>query len=170
MRSITIGFSKPHNRILPVFSWLIRWFDKTEFSHVYVKWTMKSGKPIIYQASGHQVNFIGNKRFELKNSVVKEFQFEIDELKFGKFLDWSVDESGAPYSVLLAIGMGISKALKLKKNFLGGKDMYVCSKIAGFFLATCVVEFNYNGNTSDMLTPKDIYKLCVGVQNDLSKN
>lgn len=166
MRKISIGFSKPQNKKFPVFSWAIRAFDNTEYSHVYIKWVMKSGKPIIYQASGHSVNFIGNKRFEFKNKSVKEFEFEICQETFDSFLDWAVDESGAPYSVKQAIGIAMMKLFLLEKNpFHYG---YVCSEIAGRVLRD---QLKLKVKDLNCVTPKDIYKLCEDLKNgNISKD
>lgn len=159
MRTIKIGFSKSKKKFA-IFSWLIRLFDKSEFSHVFIKWNMKSGKPIIYQASGHTVNFVGNKRFEIDNQIVYEFDFEIEDDQFDKFLDWAVDESGAPYSIRSVIGIAIAKLFKLKKNPLGGSDSFICSKLAGYFFDVYIADM-VNDNQISKMTPKDVYKLCI---------
>lgn len=164
MRKIIIGFSKPQNKKCPVFSWAIRAFDNTEYSHVYVKWVMKSGKPIIYQASGHDVNFVGNKRFELKNKTIKEFSFDITDENFQIFLDWAVDESGAPYSIKQAFGIGLKKIFSLKKNPLQSSG-FVCSEIAGRLLRD---NLKLEIKDLDLVTPMDVYKLCEGYNGNIS--
>ncbi len=169
MRKIIIGFSK-FKKKFPIFSWLIRLVDDKRFSHVYVKWIMKSGTSIIYQASGHAVNFIGNKRFETNNTIYQEFVFEMSDEKFQEFLDWAVDNSGAPYSPMLGVGICLSKLFNLKINVLASNDSFVCSKIAGYFFDKFVKDFYSDENKSDVLMPSDIYKLCLGVKNDIPQN
>jgi len=132
---VYIGFSKPKGKIFPIFSWLIRLFERTEYSHVFVRFLTKDIGDIIYQASGSQVNFMGGKYFIQKATVVDEFEFEVSESTRKKMFRWAIKESGAPYGIKQIFGIALVKIFRLKKNpFASDQKTWVCSELAGFIL------------------------------------
>ena len=59
MKTIYIEFTKP-KKILPIYSWLIRAIEGTEYSHVRIRWKSSSGVELVYEAGGRSVRLIGS--------------------------------------------------------------------------------------------------------------
>jgi hypothetical protein len=161
MSKIIVGFSKPTGTFKPA-AWLIRKWQKTEFSHVYIKIPRASGIDVVYQASGAQVNFMGAKAFKAHAIVVKEFEFEITPEARDKFFDEAIENSGAPYSVLMGLGMGLARCFSFEKNPFYKKGEFVCSALVALALPIFGLKKDISKDMS-MLNPKDIYELCVGM-------
>ena len=164
MREVTVGFSKPRGKILPIFSWIIRLFQGTEYSHVYVKHMTKYGLEIIYQASGAQVNFVSGAIFNDKNVVLREFYFSIHDVTFDNYMKYCIKNAGKPYSLMQALGILVKDFLKLDYNpFSDGKSSYVCSELVGEILADMSGVILSEQNL-DLLTPRDIYNTCINLR------
>ena len=161
MRKIFIGFSKPKNKLFPIFSWAIRAFEQTKFSHVYVRHQTKYGIEIVYQASGTQVNFENGDVFLNKAEVVREFEFEISDEAFDRYMFFALKNVGKPYSVLQVFGIALFSLFDLKKNpFSNGSKYYVCSELVSEILYE-IGRFRYDRNVFDKLTPKSLFEFCL---------
>jgi hypothetical protein len=159
VREINIGFSKP-NKWKP-FSAIIRWLEKTDYSHVYVKVKTKWGTSLVYQASGHQVNFIGEKYFNEKITQVKEYKIWMEEPDYDESMKFCTTYCGAGYSVKQAIGVGLARIFKWKKNpFANGSDMFICSEFALRFLGSILRKNDIIVNF-ELMSPKDV-DLLIG--------
>lgn len=163
MAKILIGFSKP-NCFKPLACLIMAW-QKTPFSHVYLKLIRKSGVNVIYQASGHAVNFMGCKIFEKKALVIKEFSFEVSDDAKDKFLDWAIANSGADYSVLKGLGIFFARCFQMKNPF-EKKDGYVCSILVAKALGPLMDK---EIPDASILGPKEIYELCERLSVNNSK-
>ena len=162
-RKITVGFSKAKG--FKPFSWLIMWYGKTNFSHVYIKIDTRWNTKLIYQASGHMVNFMGSRYFDDINKVVEEFELNITENDYNKLMEFCTYESGAPYSFKQIIGMVIADIFKLKKNPFSSQNKYVCSELV---LKAFNDRFKVQNDFFDLAKPRDIYYLVKGLKNDIS--
>jgi hypothetical protein len=160
MKNITIGFSRPKNKIFPFFSWFIRLFQGwSDYSHVFLKINSKSiEREIIYQASGLQVNFVGNDYFKTHIHNIKEFNFKITNKDYKKLLQFMVDNSGKPYSIFQIIGILFYKINpKLIKIFINNDKKYICSELIGKIINDYIgIKIN---NNLDFLTPKNLWDL-----------
>lgn len=157
MKTVNIGFSKTRLKLAPM-AWLIRWVEKTEFCHTYIKFTNSNLKSdLYYQASGSKVNFVGSHLFNKKNKVLKEFNIELTDEQYYRILDKAIDLVGQPYSLPQLAGILIVTICKLFgktiKNPFGGKG-YICSEIVGGVL---VELFDLKIDDVNSITPKDIY-------------
>ncbi len=157
MSKIVIGFSKP-KKAKPV-AWLIMKWQKTPFSHTYVKVPRDSGVHIIYQASGHTVNFVGANVFSSRAQIVEEFTFEISDDSKSKFFDWAIEHSGEPYSVLKGFGIFLARCFGMSKNPFSKESGFVCSTLVGIILKNNFPQLNI-GDTQ-ILGPKEVYEFCV---------
>jgi hypothetical protein len=98
MRTIVVGFSRPKKWNL--LSWLIMKIQRTNYSHVYVKFYSNSlERELIYQASGLQVNFVGSILFYNHHLAVKEFELDVSDESHINALRFAVDKAGTPYSI-----------------------------------------------------------------------
>lgn len=162
MRKVSIGFSRPTK--FAILSWLIQTVQKTDYSHVYIKFYSSSyDRNIIYQASGLQVNFIGEQLFQEHHVVSKEFEFDVSEETYKKMMAFAIDRAGYPYSIkqLFNIaGYMITGKTLLSKD---GRDSYVCSE-----LASQMMEEDLKiplDKDLDLITPKDVYVILDGYKN-----
>jgi hypothetical protein len=153
MEEIIIGFSRPKNHILPIFSWLIRAFQGfTEYSHVYLKFHNDIlDRYIIFQASGSQVNYIGSKLFKEQVHIIEEFKLYVTDEQCKQIQQFAIDQAGKPYSIRNILGIVFRSNL-----FLDGNDGFICSELVGNILNE---QFNmYFDKEIEFITPKDIYE------------
>lgn len=162
---IIIGFSRPRyskfNLFSRFFSFLIRLFERSEFSHVYIKWySNKLNRYLIYHASATGVNFIGQEIFNQKSIVIHEFEIESDEDTLNKTKQFAIDNCGKSYGFLNLIGIGIVRIFYIFginfKNFLSDSDKtFICSELVAKILKE---NFNFDIKKSlELIGPKEIY-------------
>lgn len=167
MRKVYIGFSTPKK--WNIFSWLIRKIEGTEFSHIYLR--LPTGRrlkqDLIYQASNTMVHFVGSKRFEEKNTILKEIEFDIETETYYQLLRFCVEEVGKPYAFLQILGIAwvlLFRCFGIKKRnpFAKGKGSYVCSEL----VAAILIEFfGYRiMQDLDLITPKEVYELLTNLE------
>ena len=165
VRDVYVGFSKPKMKF-PIYSWLIRALEHTEFSHVYVWHDTKYNLPIIYQASGVAVNFMSGPIFKEKNEVVKEFCFQVTDVAFQKYMQYALENVGRDYSLKQAFGILVKKLFRLKQNpFSNGRSDYICSELVAVILDE-LMSFKLPTYFFDYATPKDIYLLCQRIEKE----
>lgn len=155
MKTVTIGFSRPRNKLFPIGSWLIRMYQGfTPYSHVYLQFYSDSiNRPLIYEAVGSGVRFVGQKYWLTHAKEVKSFTLNIKKCNYDRLIQFCVDNEGYKYGSLQNIGVFISNLFGLKKNiFYKGKN---CSEIIGEILVLEGYKINKDLN---LLTPKNIYE------------
>ena len=155
---IYIGFSKPKNHKFPIFSWLIRLFERTRYSHVYIRWyDEKSDSSICFEASGRSVKFICKEVFEERINPIHEFEITIDENDYFNLQHFAFNNSGKDYGVKQVFGILLVRLFGLRKNpFASGQKSWVCSELAGTVLSK-VLDVD-TGLDLDIAGPKDIFK------------
>jgi hypothetical protein len=132
---LKVGFSRPRKWFVP-FSWLIRLFDGTPYSHVYIRfYSSKYDRWMVYQASHTYVNFYGMPSFEKEALVVREFDIEVDDETRASVIKFAIDNAGVPYNLKTVFGIAFVKIAALfgvviDKNPLTG-DGFFCSLLVG---------------------------------------
>jgi len=156
--SVIIGFSKPKGVFFPIFSWVIRLFERTEYSHVYVRWHSKgAGVDVCYEASGNEVKFICKNVFDARIIPIKEYEIEITNEQYRKLLHFCMSNAGQHYGVKQVFGILLVKLFRLKKNpFSDGRASWVCSELAGQILKDVLDKDT--GLDLDIAGPKAIDK------------
>lgn len=131
MRKIYIDFTKPKDKVLPLFSYAIRFVGDTKYSHVRLRWTNSAGREVIYEASGTQVHFIGTLAQEKhKAEIIKTYELDLTDDEYRKLVDICMKYAGVDYGVLQVIGIALALAFNLKRNpFSDGKYSMVCSEL-----------------------------------------
>ena len=130
---VYIEFTKPKGKILPLFSWAIRAFQKTPYSHVRLRWVSKSGVEIIYEASGTKVKIIGEEaQDQFKVHVIKRYRVDLSKEEYRELIRL-FKYSSVDYGALQAVGIGISIWLRLSRNILSTKGQ-VCSELMTIFM------------------------------------
>lgn len=153
---VTIGFSKPRNRLLPVGSWAIRFFQQTPYSHTYVRFHSQSiDRTLIYESVGTGgVRFVGYKLWHTHAEEIKAFTLSADKINIINMLQTFVDECGTDYGYLQNIGIALADLFGWKNNpWRNGKN---CSEIVAEFLISEGYSFS---KPLDLITPKDIYNI-----------
>lgn len=159
---IVIGFSRPKK--FKIMSYIIRLLERTKFSHVYLKINIDTlDRELICQASGIQVNFVGDTLFKEQNETIEEFEIHNVEDVESEVLKNCVDLVGKPYGIKQLLGLLVVQIAgffgkKIKNPFADKTKTYICSELVGQILTT---HFEYNIADLDTLTPKDIYLLLI---------
>lgn len=159
MRQLYIGFST-HKRF-SLFSYLIRKVEKTEFSHVYVRFDSEFlERTFIYQASGLLVNFQNINSFNNESKIIKEFKLNVPDNVYKNVLCFCIDQVGKPYSLKQIIGVGLDLFNKLFKlnihnPFVNKTDAFICSEIGAYIVE--IIE-NINIDNKDLVTPKMLFE------------
>lgn len=99
MKKLRIGFSKPKDKLLPVFSWAIRLYEGTPYSHVYIRWQTKWNTWLCYHAASLMIHFLGESSFARHLTIVEEFEFEVSEEKFDKLMAFCTKYVGEEYAL-----------------------------------------------------------------------
>jgi len=139
---LIIGFSKPKNKIFPIFSWLIRLVDCTPYSHVYVRWHSRGANAdIAYEAGGTSIHFLCKEVFEKKITPIKEYEIEITRETYMKLLHFCMTNAAKDYGTLQIFGIALQRLFKLNKNPLSkGRSAQVCSELVGSMLEDVIGE------------------------------
>jgi|ERR1035437_131104 hypothetical protein len=155
MKTIIVGFSRP---IKPtIFSRAIQWSEGTNYDHVYIKWNWASvDRDVIYQASKLAVNFESNTTFDAYSVTIEEYELSVDDEIYKEIMQFCIDNSNKPYSVLEIVGftyVAICAMLKQQVHnpFPTHAASFVCSKlIDNILLIAKVTDIRVS---SDDVTP-----------------
>lgn len=130
MKTITIGFSKPKNKLFPIFSWLIRLYERTPYSHCYLRWETSYGPKICYHAAHTSLHFLSQRQFDKEIKVVEEFTITIPESRYGRVVKYCLETCGQSYGLREVFGIAISEGLGIKWNILktGEKEQF-CAEL-----------------------------------------
>lgn len=150
--TVTIGFSKPKNRFLPVGSWLIRWYEKTPYSHVYIRFYSESiNRTLVYEAVGEGVRFIGLSEWAKHAEEVKSYTLHVKKCNATTLLQYCVDHAQTDYAFWQNLGIVVAGLFRMKRNpWKKGKN---CSEALADLLA---IEGYKLSKDHNLMTPKDI--------------
>ena len=110
MKKLSIGFSKSKKNF-PICSWLIRFYQGTEYSHIYLRLhTGPTGTgwydyDQILHASEGLVQAMSEKHFDKRHIIVREFKFEIDDDLWNDIKRDAHNEAGASYGTMQNLGV-----------------------------------------------------------------
>jgi len=155
--NLIIGFSKSIG--FKPFSWAIRIFDNTEYSHAYIKLSNRHFNDYdIYQASKGSVNHVVEKTLLEENEVVAEFSLPIDSEEKKALINLIRYKLGKPYSIRTILGIFFARFGIKWKRFLDGEEAYICSELVARVLKSSgkmPMDIDV-----DQATPKQLYELC----------
>lgn len=133
---IFIDFTKPDkHKKFPIFSWLIRLWQRTPYSHVRIRWINSAKQELIFEASGTKVKLIGEVAAkDIHNIVVKSYEVEASKAEYRNLIKL-FKYSSVEYGMAQIVGIGLANWLGLKKNPLSqGRKSQVCSELLGLFM------------------------------------
>ena len=154
---LIIGFSQAKG--FKPFSWVIRWFDGTPYSHAYIRTVSDYYDDVdVYQASKGMVNHLLEPTFLEHNNIIAEFFVDVSKEDKKTIIKYLRDRLGRPYSISAVIGIFLAKyGIKINKLF-DGENGYICSELVARVLAF-EGSIPY-GIDFDKITPKQLYELC----------
>ena len=158
---VFIEFTKPVERILPVYSWLIRMIEGTEYSHVRIRWQNSIGINLIYEASGSSVKLIGDYATNKHPvEVVHSYKFSLNKEEYRKLISL-FRFAGVDYGIKQVFGIALARLFKLKKNPLSqGRRSQVCSELVAMFLVEVLgIIYLPHIINLDLVGPKQIQQL-----------
>jgi uncharacterized protein YycO len=158
MRKILIGFSTPKK--FKIGSQLIKLFEGTEYSHVYIGMqpSLNSKLPFtkVFEASYGDVHCLTYASFKEQNKIMHEYILEVeDEVYFGS-ANWLWSQLQKPYAFnqLLKIGLGITIGKK-------GDNSYICTELVGRMLKNYLkIELH---KSLDYIGMKDMKNIIEGL-------
>jgi hypothetical protein len=131
---ITLVFTRPQK--FKLFSYLIRKFEKTEYSHcALIFYSSSLGRQLVYEASILGVRFLSIQKFNSLNKTIHKFDYDVRSSIKNKILANCVDYAGTGYGYLSILGIGIFKILnaigiKQKKPFFSdGDKTFYCNEL-----------------------------------------
>ena len=137
-KTLTIGFSKPRGFFKQPISWLIRKFEGSDYSHVYIKLSNATiSNDVYYHASGSEVKFMGTDLFYKQNKPVEEHEFKLETTKYYQILDFAIEKVGHPFSIVQLVGLAlvrIAAILGFKISNPFGNKGYVCTELVAELL------------------------------------
>ena len=99
MRKLRVGFSRPKSKTFPIFAWLIMLYERTPFSHVYIRWETKWETWLCYHAASVMIHFLGETSFAKHIHIVEEFEFDVTDEQFDKLMRFCTKYVGADYAI-----------------------------------------------------------------------
>jgi len=160
MRHVYVGFSSPRQWFQP-FSWLIRKWQATQYSHVFVIFPAQfleglSETHLICEAAHGSVRTVAAKFFFPNVKIWTLYKIQIDDATFRKSFGVGASYLGAHYSLRENAGIVLADWLRLKRNPLGeGSVGQKCSETTFYILQA--LGFNFDSALDpDLIDPKNI--------------
>lgn len=146
---------------MALFSWAIRLYEGTEFSHTYLEFDTKRifNDDTIFQSSKGMVNYMSKSVFLTENAVVNEFEFELPEEIYRDMRIELHANAGLKYALMQNVGVIITDIAKFfgKEMKNPWKKGYNCSEL----VYKHVIKYLYpeEKRDPDLITPKEVFEL-----------
>lgn len=158
MKQVYIGFSRS-NKKLPFFSWLVQLYQRTNYSHTYLRIEKKdidnSTEDLYFQASDGMGNLMTKPEFLNRHKMVIEYKIELDDDVFDLLMSNVYLIMGEKYGFLQNLGILIVDIFKvfnkkIKNPFPNG---IICSEFIYELFAPYIDLTDMNKN---IVKPKDL--------------
>jgi len=152
MSYIYIGFSYPNK--FKIGAWLLRVWQKSDYSHTYIRFDSEKIESTVYHAAHGMVHFKTYENFIKENNIIQEFKIDCDKYTC---LKHCIKLAGQDYSKLELLKIALydifmNIGIKLKFQDDAG---YICSELVGE-IAKKELKLRFEKPTF-LLTPKDIW-------------
>lgn len=115
---------KPKNHPFPILSWMIRYFQKTNYSHNAIQYGS-----YILDASGSDVSINSSWYFFNKYEVVDLVEIDINA-NFEQFVNWTLLFVNRKYGLMQLVGIALYIMGLTKKVWFGKEDkQLICSEL-----------------------------------------
>ncbi len=133
MKKLRIGFSTPKDKWFPIFSWAIKLYEGTPYSHVYIRWQTKWDTWLCYHAASVMIHFLGEASFFKHITIVEEFEFDITEEQFDRLMQFCTKYVGQDYALLevfmIPFNDYLSKKGELIEGYTSGDVKQYCAEL-----------------------------------------
>lgn len=155
MKTLYVEFTKSSKRFAP-FSWLVSKVQGTEYSHVRLRWVNSTQTPIIYEASGSSVRFIGPMAgLNLSSKVIHRFSFELNHEQYKELVKICMTYAGVQYSIKQVINIGLNNlGIKWQPFRRDSEYAQVCSELVARVLQALGKEIDFDPDTAG---PRELY-------------
>lgn len=127
---VSIICCKPNTKF-PIFSWVIRYVQNTDFSHMAI---CLDAEEKVIDSTIHKVRWQSTYEFRKAYTITKKYLIEIPEGVEDVYA-WSDQYLGRDYSILQNIGLGLRHLKLIASNPFGNDDrLLVCSEICALFI------------------------------------
>lgn len=156
MNYLTIYFAKNTGKFVPL-SWLIRWFQKSDYSHIILKFRSDSlDRDLYYDASGQGLNFKNQHEVFSHYEITDSFALEMTREQNILSLQWCIDNLHIKYGyaqiAYLALER-VGKKLGIKVPFFvkNRRKRMICNEV-GYYLLKDVLgdEIEINPDATDL--------------------
>lgn len=160
MEKLYIGLSAPKKFKLGAA--IIKWGEKTPYSHVYIRRVSKNIGEYVYQATAAGgVNFMGIDIFNNHNEIFEEYEFEVQDMS--NVLRFFISNAGKEYSIkqilILSKIILIHDKLGIKYNSsqsnINGDKEFICSELGAIILKD-FLGVSEIPEAQDLITPKKL--------------
>lgn len=162
MTTIYLALTSPKGNFKP-FSWLIRWYQRTPYSHVatvFSKQYLEADNDMIFEAAAGSVRIINDRFFYPHVKIHRLYCIDIEQRAVDMAYRRAMHYMGSDYSVLENLGLAFGKTFGLKTNPLGYGDIrHKCSETAFYILQALGFDFSQNAMNPDLIDVKDIDKI-----------
>jgi len=126
---VVIYQCNPLNHPFPLFSWLIKYFQKTNYSHYAIRFDS-----VVMDATASSVRFQTDSKFKKKYSVINQYEIETD-YDFKSLISWGMMHINKGYGFFQIIGL-LMIILKLRKTNPFGEDAdrLICNELVMLLL------------------------------------
>lgn len=181
MKKIIVGFSRSNKRI-PLFSWLVRIYQWTSFSHTYIKIPFKhrfASDKILHASEGLVQNMSGT-QFNKKHIVTDEFEIYLPDIMvkdkltnttrslYHALLTVMHETAGDNYNYMQNIGIAyvdLMRRIFNKRVKNPWRKGWNCSEFVVSILKIVYPE-DFSDLDPDTVTPKEIYEILKRLDKD----
>lgn len=148
MMRISIGLSY---KTKSFFSWLIRLYQKTKYSHTYIRIETRTFD-LILDATSRGVSLKNYKDFTKNNNIIEEKILDQQFLNEDDFASIVIPLLGKKYGYITILGI-LLKNFGIKGIGKDGNKSFICSELVARVLEKYI---GIDTGTFDYITPKDI--------------
>lgn len=144
-----------------LFSVLIRFIEKSKFSHTSIEFNIGK-RSFIAHATEYRVNIISAHKFYRENEIFHIIEFDLNDIQFEKFKNLIYDTLGISYSWKTIIGIVLSRFLSLigiknRKFFEDKNKTMFCSEYVWYILSN--LGYKIENFDPELDGPKKLYEI-----------
>jgi hypothetical protein len=181
MRTITVCFSKAKNHPFPIGSLAIRLYLGTDYSHVSYHFLDEvTEEPVVYEAVGAGLRFIGKRLWEDHAEIVDSYKLEVSEETYTEMHRVCILSCGKPYGYMQNLGIYLADILNCTTEIepVFNRDGYYYDKTSdkcwfecagkGFLGDKIMFKFRLELEHSNDLRPEQIMGLKTITKTNLA--
>lgn len=144
----------------PIASWLIKWIQKTNYSHYAIQFNS-----VIIDATGHDVLPHTPYSFFKRYRVEKTFILEVEDLNFEQAIYWALPYLKRKYGFLQVFGLMLMSLGLIKNNPWGkNSEHLICNELIVLFISAYKDFQSDDSDNYDLnKTEKLLQKYCSSI-------